>query len=411
MSRTVLCIGAMDTKREEYAYVIQFIRKRGHKVLVLDTGIWSEPDGSSHISAAQVAEAGGGSLKHLREKADRGKAMEVMAAGVCTMVPDLYSQGRFQGVLGLGGGAGTSLCTAAMRTLPVGVPKLMVSTLASSNVHPFVGLKDITMMHSVVDIAGLNRISKPLLANAAGAICGMIETEIDPPSARPAIAATMFGVTTPCVEQVRRHMEALGFEFVVFHATGTGGRTMEALIEDGFFQAVADITTTEWCDQVVGGVLSAGPDRFGAAGRNAIPQVVSCGALDMVNFHALETVPKRFRQRTLYKHNANVTLMRTRPDECRQIARHMAQTLNRARGPVTFIMPLSGVSMIDKKGEPFHDPEANRVLFETFRELLRPSIRIVEAHMHINDPEFARLVSNELLTALPLGGATKPSTH
>lgn len=406
MSRTILCIGAMDTKGEEYAYVSELIEKRGHKILVMDTGIWSESIAPDSIPSAQVAEAGGSSLEHLRKQADRGTAMEIMRAGVRQLVPALYSQGRFQGILGLGGGAGTSIATAAMRTLPVGVPKLMVSTLASSNVHAFVALKDITMMHSVVDIAGLNRISKPILANAAGAICGMVESELAAVSDRPAIAATMFGVTTPCVELIRKHMEAAGFECIVFHATGTGGRTMETLIEDGFFTAVADITTTEWCDEVVGGVLPGGPDRFGAAGRNAIPQVVSCGALDMVNFHALNTVPEHFRQRTLYRHNADVTLMRTRPDECQAIASRMAESLNRARGPVTFLMPLQGVSMLDKKGEPFYDPDANRVLFETFRQELSPSIRIVEADMHINDPGFAQLVSQQLLSALTPNGAT-----
>ena len=291
MMKTILLIGTLDTKTDEFAFVRNVIEQRGHKVLMMDTGILHDPEYPVDITAAQVAEAGGGFLQSLRQREDRGEAMDVMIAGVSQLATTLYAEGRFDGVLSLGGGGGTNIGTAAMRQLPVGVPKLMVSTVASSDVRPYVDVKDITMMYSVVDIAGLNRISKRILANAAGAICGMVEQEVETLNDRKLIATTMFGVTTPCVTRVRELLEAEGYEVVVFHATGTGGRAMEGLIEDGFIAGVADVTTTEWCDELVGGVLSAGPHRLEAAGKKGVPQVVSCGALDMVNFHAMSTVP------------------------------------------------------------------------------------------------------------------------
>jgi uncharacterized protein (UPF0261 family) len=416
---TILLIGTLDTKGQEYAFVRDRIRAAGHDVMIMDIGITSDPDPAlsmtPEVSAADVARAGGGDLAAMRARADRGSAVEIMQRGACVLVPQLYAAGRFHAVLGLGGGGGTTMITAAMRTLPVGIPKLMVSTMASGNTAPYVDVKDITLMYSVVDIAGLNPLSRRILANAAGAICGMagatsLASEVT--SDRPLLAATMFGVTTPCVTMVRERLERAGYDVLVFHATGTGGRAMEGLIEDGYFAGVVDITTTEWCDEVVGGVLTAGPDRLGAAARTGLPQVVSVGALDMVNFGGIETVPEKFRDRTLYKHNATVTLMRTTPDECATIGRRIADQLNTAKGPVVLMLPLRGVSAIDAEGKPFADPEADRVLFETLRaHATAAHIRIVEIDAHINDPAFAEAITARMLELLDTSSEGTRRTH
>jgi uncharacterized protein (UPF0261 family) len=296
------------------------------------------------------------------------------------------------------------MITAAMRALPIGVPKLMVSTLASGQTAQYVDVSDLTLMPSVIDIAGLNPLSRRILANAAAAIAGMVEQapieRDDPP--RPLLAATMFGVTTPCVTAARQGLEAAGYDVLVFHATGTGGRAMESLIDSGFITGVLDVTTTEWCDEVVGGVLAAGPDRHGAAARRGIPQVVSVGALDMVNFHAMDSVPARFAGRTFYRHTPEITLMRTTADENRSIARRIAAQLARSAAPVTLVLPLRGVSMIDAPGQPFHDPAADRALFEALREAIVPEVRWVEVDAHINDPAFAEALVSEMLAALRL---------
>lgn len=400
MKNRILLIGSLDTKGKEFAYVRDLIEARGLNTLLLDTGVLDDPHIIPDIPADQVADAGGSSLHYLRSQADRGKAVDAMIAGVRTLVPELYAKEMVDGVLSLGGGAGTNIATAGMRELPVGVPKLMVSTLASSDVSTFVGVKDITMMYSVVDIEGLNRLSRRILANAAGAICGMAEQKIPDAENKPLIAATMFGVTTPCVSRFRETMEQSGYEVVVFHATGTGGRAMEGLVRDGYFSGVADLTTTEWCDEVVGGVLPGGPDRMEAAASKGIPLVVSCGALDMVNFHAIDTVPEKFTSRKLYKHNPTVTLMRTSGDECAEIGKRIAEKLNMAKGPVVLMLPLLGVSAIDQQGEPFYDPEANNSLFDALRKHTNPSVKVMELDLHINDPEFAEAVSEELLQLL-----------
>jgi uncharacterized protein (UPF0261 family) len=417
MAQTILLIGTLDTKGDEYAYVRDRIRAAGCDLLVMDLGILGEPKCPADVSAADVARAGGGELAAMRARADRGSAVEVMSKGACALVPALFAARRFDGVLGLGGGGGTAMITAAMRTLPVGVPKVMVSTMASGNTAPYVDVKDITLMYSVVDIAGLNPLSRRILANAAGAICGMVgqqptgvsdrvpvghatarSSELS--TDRPLLAATMFGVTTPCVTAVRERLERAGYDVLVFHATGTGGRAMEGLIDDGYVDGVVDITTTEWCDEVVGGVLSAGPDRLGAAARKGIPQVVSVGALDMVNFGPFDTVPERFRERRLYRHNAAVTLMRTTTEECETIGRRIADQLNRATAPIVLALPLRGVSAIDAEGQPFHDPDADSVLFTTLRAHVGPHVHIVEMDAHINDPVFAELLAAQMLGLL-----------
>jgi uncharacterized protein (UPF0261 family) len=411
VTATVLLIGTFDTKGEEYAFVRDGILERGLRVVTMDVGVLGgQPPFPIDVGAADVAKAAGTSLSELQKRKDRGAAVDAMQAGARALIRELHAQRRFDGVLGLGGGGGTTIITSAMRELPVGVPNVMVSTMASGNTAPYVDVKDITMMYSVVDIAGLNPISRRILSNAAGAICGMLQPTAGPADAgtprqptgkvRPMIAATMFGVTTPCVTAARKQLESAGYDVLVFHATGSGGRAMEGLIDDGYFAGVLDVTTTEWCDEVVGGVLSAGPDRLSAAAHKGIPQVVSVGALDMVNFGAMDTVPERFRNRNLYKHNATVTLMRTTPDECREIGRRIAEQISRAKGPVVLMLPLKGVSMLDAEGQPFADPAADRALFQSLRDNAGSNVTVKEMDAHINDPQFAQALADELLAHL-----------
>lgn len=401
MSKTILLVGTLDTKAAEFAYVRDLILARGHQALLLDAGIMADPPFKPDIAAAEVVAAGGGSLAELRAANDRSAAVETVTRGLAKLAPELYAAGKFDGVLSLGGSGGTAIATAGMRALPVGVPKVMVSTVASGDVNPYVDVKDITMMYSVVDIAGLNRLSRRILANAAGAVCGMVEQEVPAVADKPLLSATMFGVTTPCVNAVREKLEGAGYEVLVFHATGSGGKAMEALIDGGFIEGVADITTTEWCDELVGGVLSAGTHRLEAAGRRGIPQVVSVGALDMVNFWAYDTVPSEFKSRNLYKHNANITLMRTTATECAELGRIIASKLNRATGPTSLFIPLKGVSMIDAEGQPFYDPAADEALFDALRHNLnRQRVELIELDLHINDPAFAQAVADQLLAVL-----------
>lgn len=395
---TILLIGTLDTKGIEFAFVRDLIVERGHQTIVIDAGISAEPLFPPDIAAEAVAEAGGTTLTYLREAQDRGAAITAMSVGAARLTAQHYADDKIDGILSLGGSGGTSIASAAMQALPVGFPKVMVSTLTSGDISPYVGVKDLTMMYSVVDVAGLNRISRRVFANAVGAICGMVEQPIPEAEDKPIIAATMFGVTTPCVTSVRQELEAQGYEVLVFHATGSGGQAMEALIEDGYVCAVADITTTEWCDELVGGILSAGPMRLDAAAKAGIPQVVSCGALDMVNFAGIETVPATFKDRTLYRHNDQVTLMRTTLAECAELGRIIAEKLNQATGPASFFIPRKGVSMIDAEGQPFYNPEADRALFEALRDGLdREKVTLIELDLHINDPAFAASMSAHLL--------------
>ncbi|MDK2785162.1 MAG: hypothetical protein PWR11_1028 [Bacillota bacterium] len=387
---TVVVLGTMDTKGRELGYVRDVIRAQGVDALLVDMGVLEPPAVTPDITREEVAEAAGIDLEALAAKRDRGEAVAAMTRAAAVIARKLYEEGRLDGIISLGGSAGTTIGTSAMQALPVGVPKVMVSTLASGDTRPYVGTKDITMMYSVVDIAGLNRLSRRILGNAARAIAGMVKAEKDEAADdKPIITATMFGVTTPCVTFAREYLESRGYEVLVFHATGSGGRAMEGLIEDGFVSGVLDITTTEWCDELVGGVLSAGPHRLEAAGKRGIPQVVSVGALDMVNFGPPETVPEKFKGRRFYQHNPTVTLMRTTPEECAELGRIIAEKLNAATGPTVVVLPLKGVSMIDAEGKPFYDPEADAALFDALRDNLRPEIRLVELDNHINDPEFA----------------------
>lgn len=406
--KTILLIGTFDTKENEYAYVRDLIEQRGHRVLLMNAGVFGEPSSLvPDVEAAQVAEAGGGDLEALRARGDRNEALVVMTRGCVALARELFAQGRFDGVLGLGGSGGTALATAVMRELPVGVPKVMVSTVASGDVGPYVGASDIAMLHSIVDIAGLNRISRRVLGNAVGAVCGMAEQTLPEAADRPLVAATMFGVTTPCVTRVRERLEAAGYEVLVFHATGNGGRTMETLIASGLIVGVADVTTTEWADELAGGMLGAGPHRLEAAGQRGVPQVVSCGALDMVNFRTPETVPTRFQNRRFHVHNANVTLMRTTPQECAELGRILAEKLNAASGPTTLLLPLLGVSAMDQEGAPFYDPDADQALFEALRRDVRPPVELVELNLHLNDSAFADAFADHLLAALAQAKQTR----
>ena len=396
--KTIAIIGTLDTKGEEFRFLRDQIRSTGLQTIVIDVGVLGPSPFEPDITRAEVARAAGSTIESLLAERDRGKSVEAMAAGAVAVIRELHEQGKIHALISLGGSAGTTIGTAAMRALPFGFPKVMVSTIASGNTRPFVGTKDIFMLYPVLDIAGLNFISRRIISNAAAAIVGMVSQEqAESATQKPVVAATMFGVTTPCVTHARELLEQHGFEVLVFHATGTGGQAMEGLIADGLIHAVLDITTTELADELVGGILSAGPDRLTAAGKAGIPQVVAPGAIDMVNFGPMESVPEKFRHRLLYAHNPNVTLMRTTPEECAELGRITAGKLNAARGPVTFVMPLGGVSAIDAPGKPFHSPEADAAYLEALKRHLSPKVRLIELNAHINDAQFADELVGTLL--------------
>jgi uncharacterized protein (UPF0261 family) len=394
---TIAVLGTMDTKGEEHAFVAEQIRQRGHKVLIIDAGTLEEPKLKPDITRTEVAAAAGVDLARVIAKRDRGEAVEAMSRGAPAVLTKLLEQGRIDGVISLGGGGGTAIGTAAMRALPIGFPKVMVTTLASGNTSQYVGVKDVVLFPSIVDVAGLNRISRQILTRAAGAICGMVEAK--PPAAedKPVIVASQFGNTTDCVNHARKILEKNGYEVLVFHATGVGGRTMESLVESGMVAGVLDITTTEWADELVGGVLSAGPTRLEAAAKHGVPAIVTPGCLDMVNFHGPGTVPEKFNGRTFYQHNPQVTLMRTTPEECAQLGKILAQKVNASTGPVTMLIPRKAISVISAPGQKFHDPAADQALFNGIKSNLRKDIEVIEMDCAINDPPFAEACANALL--------------
>jgi uncharacterized protein (UPF0261 family) len=401
--KTVAVVGAIDTKGAEFGFLRAEIERRGCHALVVDVGVLGPPAFTPHVSAEEVALAGGSSLADLRRQGDRGAALDAMARGVAVVVRRLFEQGKFQAIISMGGGGGTGIGTSAMRALPVGVPKVMVSTVASGDVAAYVGTSDLVMMPSVVDVAGLNRVSRVVFSNAAAAICGMAEAgrpAPGPEKERPLVAATMFGNTTRAVDHARRLLEDRGYEVLVFHATGTGGRTMESLVEAGYFAGVLDITTTEWADEVCGGVLSAGPTRLEAAGRSGIPQVVTPACIDMCNFWAAETVPVRYRERKLHHWNPNVTLMRTTPEENARMGKIFGEKLSVARGPVAVLVPTRGFSELDAPGKPFWWPEADQAFVDALRPALRQDIPLVLMDHNVNDPEFSGRVAETLLQLL-----------
>lgn len=396
--KTIAVAGTFDTKGTEFSYVKELIEGLGVNVLTIHTGVY-EPAFVPDISNGELARAAGYDMETIAEKHDRAWATEILSAGFEKLLPQLFKEGKFDGILSFGGSGGTSLVTPGMRALPIGVPKVMVSTMASGNTSQYVGTSDIVMMPSVVDVSGLNSISTTIFQNAVFAIVGMVTNEKKKEQAeKPLIGATMFGVTTPCVNAAKNYLEERGFEVLVFHATGIGGRTMEDLINAGFIKGVLDLTTTEWCDEVVGGVLNAGPHRLEAASLNHIPQVVSVGALDMVNFGPYDTVPAQFAKRNLYKHNPTVTLMRTTVEENREIGRRIAEKLNLASGKTALFLPLQGVSMIDAEGQPFYGPEEDAALFDTLRADVNSSIvEVIEMDAAINDIEFAEAAAQKLI--------------
>jgi uncharacterized protein (UPF0261 family) len=393
----IVVIAALDTKGDEARLIRDHVAGRGHSAVVVDVGVLADPTAPADVPARAVAEAGGSSLDDLRRAADKAAAMEAMTRGAAVIAARLRAEGRLDGVVAIGGSAGTAIGTSAMRALPVGVPKVMVSTVASGDTRAYVGAKDVTMMYSVVDLAGINRISAPILTNAAGAIAGMVEAEPPALADRPLIAASMFGNTTACVDRARAAIERAGYEVIVFHATGTGGQTLESLVADRFFAGVLDVTTTEWADQLAGGVMAAGPTRLEAAASAGVPAVVAPGCLDMVNFWALETVPERYRGRRLYQWNPNVTLMRTTPEENRQLGRVLAEKVNAATGPIALLLPLGGLSQLDSPGGDFWWPEADQALFDAIRSTLRPGVELIELDANINDPAFADAAAAKLL--------------
>jgi uncharacterized protein (UPF0261 family) len=401
MAKTVCIVGTMDTKGIEFAFIKTQIESAGIPTCVINTGILGEPQLTPDISADEVAQAGGSSLQALRDEGDRGNSVTIMAQGAAALVAEKHAAGEIDGIVSLGGSAGTTIGTTAMQAVPVGVPKLMVSTLASGDTSPYVQSKDICMMYSVVDIAGINRLSRQILANAAGAIVGMVNAEApEATTDKPLIAATMFGVTTPCVTKAREILEEAGYEVLVFHATGTGGQAMEDLVKGGFLAGVLDATTTELADELVGGILSAGPDRLEAAGQAGLPQVVAPGALDMVNFGPPDTVPEKFSDRLFYQHNPTVTLMRTTVKEMAELGRIMARKLSEAQGPTTVIIPTQGVSAIDKTEQPFDSPEARTAWSENLKAHIRDNVTVIEMDAHINDDAFATKLVETLLDAI-----------
>ena len=398
---TIVITGSLDTKGTEVDFLRQLIEQRGHRTIVVDTGVLGEPLVHADVPRAAVAAAGGAELAKLVADNDRGRAVIAMTEGTREVVRALHARGEVDAIIGLGGGAGTTVGTAAMRALPLGIPKVMVSTLASGDTRPFVGVKDIVMVPSIVDISGLNGIARGVFTRAAAAVCGMVEAEVRGGDDRPTITATMFGNTTKCVERARAMLEGEGFEVLVFAAVGTGGMTMESLIEAGHVAGVLDVTTTELADELLGGVMSAGPTRLEAAARTGTPAVIAPGCVDMANFWEPESVPEALRTRRMYHHNAKQTLVRTDVDDNAKLGKIFAEKLNLSVGPVAVYLPLRGVSVISSPGGPFHWPEADAALFDSLRSSLRKDIPVHELDTDINDPVFADAMANGLLEMIP----------
>jgi uncharacterized protein (UPF0261 family) len=392
-NQIVLMIGSFDSKGFEYAFLREQIVSHGLSVCAVNTGILGSTDlFPVDVEADEIARAGGSDIQTLREKKDRGTAMKVMTDGIAKIVQSLYQERRFDGMIGMGGSGGTTVITSGMRVVPLGVPKVCISTTASGDTSPYVGTKDITMIPSIVDIAGINRISRIILARAAGAICGMVTHRVPTGTEdKSVITASMFGNTTECVNTCTKLLSEKGYETLVFHATGTGGRTMESLVDEGLVDGVLDITTTEWADEICGGMFSAGSDRLSAPGRSGVPHLIVPGCIDMVNYGSPETIPETYKHanRIFYEWNPSVTLMRTNVEENRQMGEIFAAKANEANGPVAFLIPLQGVSILDGPGQPFCDREADSAMFDTLKANLNKNIPVRELDTNINDDEFA----------------------
>jgi uncharacterized protein (UPF0261 family) len=401
MMPTIAVLGTFDSKGKELVFVAELLKHKGFQTLLIDVGSLEQTLIPADVPVSEVAAASGEDWKAVFARKDRGECVALMTRAAPIFLSEAVAAGRVQGVISLGGGGGTAIATAAMRALPVGFPKVMVTTLASGNTAPYVGTKDIVLFPAVVDVSGINRVSRPIFENAAGAVVGMVEAaearKRDAAQERPLVVASMFGNTTVCVNQAKEQLERAGFEVLVYHATGSGGRAMESLIETGLVSGVLDVTTTEWADELVGGILSAGPERLEAAGRERVPTIVTPGCLDMVNFGEPKSVPAKFSKRKFYFHNPQVTLMRTTPEECRKLGAILAEKVNGYKGPVSVLLPLRALSIISAKGQPFHDPEADEALFAALRADLDKRIPLIEMDVAINEPAFAEACAKELL--------------
>ena len=395
---TVVLVGTLDTKGREYAFVRDRIRARDVDVLLVDAGILSEPLTKPDVTRQEVAAAAGADVQALADAGDRSAAIEVMGRGATEIILRLQAEGRLDAIGALGGTGGTTLATHVMRALPVGVPKLMVSTVASGDTSPYVGHVDVTMTYSVVDVAGINRISAKILANAAGTLVGMAtEPTVELDEARPLVAASMWGVTTPCVTTARQHLEGLGYDVLVFHQTGTGGDSMEALIKTGLVNGVLDVTPTELVGEIAGGVWPASPERLEVAGRFGIPQVVSLGGLDLIALGPPDSMHERFRSRWIYHHDEHMAAARTTAEESALLAKVIAGKLNAAKGPVALFVPLRGFSPLSVPGGDFFDAAADAALVEGLRELIDPvSVELHEVECDINDAALAVAMAERL---------------
>lgn len=392
---TIAVIGTLDSKGHEHAFVAEEIRHRGHTPLLIDAGTLGAPQVQPDRTRNEVLKAASATLPEIE---DRGQRVGVMAQALPIYLQQLTEQGEIDGIISLGGGGGTAIATAGMRALPLGFPKLMVSTLASGNTAHYVGTKDIVMMPSIVDVAGLNSVSRMIFSRAAGAICGMVETKTNQSKTKPLIVASMFGNTTDLINMAMAHLEEEGYEVLVFHATGIGGKTMESLIESGMVAGVLDLTTTEWADEFVGATLSAGPERMDAMTKAKVPTVVAPGCLDMANYGERQTVPKEFEGRNFYIHNPQVTLMRTNAEECAQLGKIIAEKSNANEAPVSIMVPKKAISIISAEGQPFHDAEADQALFSAIRE--HAQVEVCEFDEEINSPTFAKSCSDKLLALI-----------
>ena len=392
---SIAILGTLDSKSEEHSFLAERIHEHGHKTVFIDVGTGDNPKVEPDYSKYDVAASIGLDLDALMQRHDRGECVVAMSEAAPAFLAKLVGDGKLDGVISLGGGGGTAIGTAAMRALPIGFPKLMVSTVASGNTAHYMGTKDIVMMPSIVDVSGLNRISRTIFTRAAGAICGMVEAKIDTEGGKPLIVASMFGNTTTCVNEAKAVLEEAGYEVLVFHATGSGGKAMESLIESGMVSGVLDVTTTEWADEIVGATLSAGHTRMDAMAKAKVPAVVAPGCVDMANFGARETVPSEFEGRTFYIHNPQVTLMRTNADECVEIGKVIAAKANANSAPVAILNPLKAVSEINGEGQAFYDPEADKALFEAIRS--KATVEVVDLDEPINSPTFAKTCAEKLL--------------
>ncbi len=395
MSKNIAIIGTLDSKGHEHQFITDQIKAKGHQVTLIDLGTGTDPQITPDITRFDVAKAAGLDLQPLIDAQDRGACVVAMAEAAPVLVKQLQEEGKIDGIISLGGGGGTALATACMRELPIGFPKVMVSTLASGNTAHYLGTKDITMIPSIVDVAGLNSISKTIFTRAAGAIAGMVESTIDTSDDKPIIAASMFGNTTNCINTAKEVLENEGYEVLVFHATGTGGKTMEALIESGMVKGVLDLTTTEWADEITDATLSAGPTRMDAMTKAKVPAVIAPGCLDMANFGERDTVPEKYADRLFYIHNPQVTLMRTNAEECAKLGEIIAKKANANPAPTAILNPLKTVSVISAEGQPFHDPAADKALFDSIHK--HATVEVIDYDEPINSETYAKAAASKLL--------------